>query len=595
MKPFSKFLHEMAGSYRQGFVSSAGEDLPSIRTGGTYEDHTEQARRLLGDGSIGAINKLLFKGWIRYWLRNGEIDFNYKAHNANAASNAVKFLKQVYTPGDEIWLDVEGAVMEPGEHNRYDSLGPAMRFIRKQGGLHVEEFDMLALTENFKSSIGIITHNGAIESEEYPESLTALSMGHESRFQPIVRASQRFRMRDGRVTWDEEPTKSDFFAVADYYANKGVPITTQYVMTNRIDDPADLVENEVLSVRSAIGQIMPSGEIRTKMFSDPETASQVMHRDEFGSQRPGWASFRYVDGRIIWDDTPVRHDYFAVENYFSRKGIRIAKQLGRGGYANVALDPDDLDESIQSSIGQVRGGHVTTKDFDDLKGASDHSHLFIFGYEAGAGERWRMANGIIDWDDTPSKDDMFRVADYYAKNGIEIHGHRLWYNKYWLHPEEMHESMKTFSEFLDEKYEVLFPALPDTHVTDLWYHGTSSICLPEIMQRGIDPRYSGRGAHAWATKHDLEILDPPAKAIYLTKMGHTAQRYAYLTADDRGGDAIILLIKLPQPWPTHEDPADSRGVYTSRRIPPEAIVKTVKLPPHPEWARGYADFMTQFS
>jgi hypothetical protein len=130
MMSFRQFyLTEMYGSYQQGFIAPDGTDLAGD---GAREDHAAQAAKM---GTT--ITNLLYKGYIRYWLAQGEIDLNFVANKPVAATNAVRLLSQVYQPGDNISLDIVGAVLGPstGGHSMYTQLGPAKQWIRQAGGL----------------------------------------------------------------------------------------------------------------------------------------------------------------------------------------------------------------------------------------------------------------------------------------------------------------------------------------------------------------------------------------------------------------------------------------------------------------------------
>ena len=101
---------------RIGFVTPQGVDKVRRHTGGLggySEDHTDMARRLLHDAYRidryeGGVSQALKAGYIRYWVREGELALHFRGGNEATAKNALKFLKDNYTHGDRIYMDIEG-------------------------------------------------------------------------------------------------------------------------------------------------------------------------------------------------------------------------------------------------------------------------------------------------------------------------------------------------------------------------------------------------------------------------------------------------------------------------------------------------------
>lgn len=88
-----------------GFVGPDGKDYVD-RSGA--KDHTELARDFLKNQNAG-INQALLAGYVRYWIRNGEISMNFAAGIPRAGANARQLLHDYHKPGDNIYMDVVGA------------------------------------------------------------------------------------------------------------------------------------------------------------------------------------------------------------------------------------------------------------------------------------------------------------------------------------------------------------------------------------------------------------------------------------------------------------------------------------------------------
>lgn len=118
---------------RIGIVMGDGTEHVGRKTGGLggySEDHTDTARRLLGDDQqLNAIRKVLEQGAIRYWVRRGELALNFHAGHPKTVEHAIKFLKDNYEHGDRIYLDVEHGDATIGKF--FDNLGEANRAIRQ--------------------------------------------------------------------------------------------------------------------------------------------------------------------------------------------------------------------------------------------------------------------------------------------------------------------------------------------------------------------------------------------------------------------------------------------------------------------------------
>ena len=67
---------------RIGFIAADGKEHVGRKTGGLggyAEDHTNTARRLLGDEhQLNAIRTVLEQGYIRYWVRRGELALEFQ-------------------------------------------------------------------------------------------------------------------------------------------------------------------------------------------------------------------------------------------------------------------------------------------------------------------------------------------------------------------------------------------------------------------------------------------------------------------------------------------------------------------------------------
>jgi len=124
---------------RIGFVTPTGQERVASKTsggiGGYGEDHTDLARRLMDDEN-GGVQPALKQGYLRYWVRNGEIALNFKSGQPNTASNALRFIKENVQDGDRIYLDIEhphGDNVTLGGF--FDNPREANQAIRRAGGL----------------------------------------------------------------------------------------------------------------------------------------------------------------------------------------------------------------------------------------------------------------------------------------------------------------------------------------------------------------------------------------------------------------------------------------------------------------------------
>ena len=120
---------------RIGFVAPDGNEFVAKPTGGALkygEDHTDMVRRLLNDENKG-IRQALENGYIRYWVRRGELALNFRAGNVQTARRAVKFVEDNYQHGDRLYLDIEGAEgLLLGKF--FDNVREANETIRRAGG-----------------------------------------------------------------------------------------------------------------------------------------------------------------------------------------------------------------------------------------------------------------------------------------------------------------------------------------------------------------------------------------------------------------------------------------------------------------------------
>lgn len=129
--------------YRQGFIAPSGDDLP-----GHGDDHTDQARAILGSDDTGSIRRLIDQGYVRYWYRTGEIDLNFRANDPQAAHAALKFLNDNWMDGDRIYMDIEGARQDsPFYDGNKMGLRHARETIRRVGNLGRLDEEAVVLLE----------------------------------------------------------------------------------------------------------------------------------------------------------------------------------------------------------------------------------------------------------------------------------------------------------------------------------------------------------------------------------------------------------------------------------------------------------------
>jgi GNAT superfamily N-acetyltransferase len=79
-------------------------------------------------------------------------------------------------------------------------------------------------------SIGQVSHDGSVDSREYKSSMdngrSVTLINHSELFRP-TQGSQRFRMHDKTVWWDDTPSADDYFSVENHYAKMGAVVERQ--------------------------------------------------------------------------------------------------------------------------------------------------------------------------------------------------------------------------------------------------------------------------------------------------------------------------------------------------------------------------------
>lgn len=121
---------------RIGFASPDGDDHVARKSSSSWgrEDHTDMARRLLGMGrgniEIGSVRTLLQRGYVRYWVRHGEVNLNFISGNKDAANRALSFIKDNFQKGDRIYLDIEN----PSKGLQFDGTYARTRFVQDFSG-----------------------------------------------------------------------------------------------------------------------------------------------------------------------------------------------------------------------------------------------------------------------------------------------------------------------------------------------------------------------------------------------------------------------------------------------------------------------------
>ncbi len=92
-----------------------------------------------------------------------------------------------------------------------------------------------------------------------------------------------------------------------------------------------------------IGIVGQCGDVQarnsTSQFND--------HTQLFPDRRPGSQRFRAANETVDWDDRPSDEDYFAVENFFARHGVRVIQCVQTSGAYGAR--PVRLEEPIARS------------------------------------------------------------------------------------------------------------------------------------------------------------------------------------------------------------------------------------------------------
>lgn len=173
-------------------------------------------------------------------------------------------------------------------------------------------------------SIGQISPQGSVESKDFPKGVPRqadyrFGVTHDQTFTRKAPASQRFRlMKDNKfyIWWDDEPTRSDYFTVDDYYANMGYKIDRHTIyMTQRLN-PQKLTEEYS---PWQWGSVSSSGAVTTANATDHEDLWTNTHENMGLSNFHG---FRYENGAISWNEDPTEDERIAVENYYAPRPVR---------------------------------------------------------------------------------------------------------------------------------------------------------------------------------------------------------------------------------------------------------------------------------
>jgi len=110
--------------------------------------------------------------------------------------------------------------------------------------------------------------------------------------------------------------------------------------------------------------------------------------------------------------------------------------------------------AIQSTIGQIDPhGVVETRHYSDPEGANqvDHSSTMfpstgVFGIVMHPSSRFRMEQGHVWWLDPPTKENYFRVEDYYANRGLKLIDHSVMSGRGKVDPEQLKSEDEQFRD-----------------------------------------------------------------------------------------------------------------------------------------------------
>lgn len=171
--------------------------------------------------------------------------------------------------------------------------------------------------------------------------------------------------------------------------------------------------------RPVIGIVDRNGTIQAKN----STPAFNDHDQLFGDKRPSSQRFRVAGDEVLWDDVPSADDYFAVEDYFARRGKRLEAQrsydVGQSSFTPRRLDPQSL--SGADTLWQGVKGSV---EFDSMANAiirgSKSADLSTAIHEIAHVERRQLFNRDIPADQRAgiSDEDMRTVENYAgAKDG----------------------------------------------------------------------------------------------------------------------------------------------------------------------------------
>lgn len=79
-----------------------------------------------------------------------------------------------------------------------------------------------------QSAIGAVDPHGVVHLKTFTEPGGASHLTHEQVF-PWSHESKRFRFDDREISWWHEPSRDDYFTVADYFDHLGFYNVRQYV------------------------------------------------------------------------------------------------------------------------------------------------------------------------------------------------------------------------------------------------------------------------------------------------------------------------------------------------------------------------------
>jgi hypothetical protein len=235
-----------------------------------------------------------------------------------------------------------------------------------------------------KYDLGIIDARGAIQTVTLPSEVDLFSTAHYAQGLYAGTPGQRWRRCGHTIIWDEEPIKSDLYAVEEFYGGLSFkhvlsggggkfkrrgPFVNPNLPPNYYESPgspidvASLQEEGVQPRRrdltalkhswkpkNFIGVIHPSGQVDLRATQEPWDVSHVVYwpQCEF---YPGGRCFRYFNAGqnwIMFDAAPTKSDYFAVENALAREGQEIVRMSI--GFGAKKQPKDRLVDTLKESL-----------------------------------------------------------------------------------------------------------------------------------------------------------------------------------------------------------------------------------------------------